>query len=51
MVEQICKYEEAAGVEIHFIARLYFPGLDRAIHGEAMHLFAEEVMPVLRKSS
>jgi len=51
VAEQICKYEEAAGVEIHFIARLYFPGLDRAIHGEAIHLFAQEVMPVLRKSS
>jgi alkanesulfonate monooxygenase SsuD/methylene tetrahydromethanopterin reductase-like flavin-dependent oxidoreductase (luciferase family) len=48
VAEQIRAYEEAAGGDLHFVARLYFPGMDPATQREVIHLFAEEVAPHLR---
>lgn len=48
VVEQLHAYERAAGVELHFIARLYWPGLDRALQRDALAFFAHDVIPHLR---
>src|SRR5262245_54319363 len=48
VAEQIRAFEEAAMSEIHFIARLYYPGIDPAMQREVMHLFGDEVAPLLR---
>jgi alkanesulfonate monooxygenase SsuD/methylene tetrahydromethanopterin reductase-like flavin-dependent oxidoreductase (luciferase family) len=45
VVEQLREYERRAGVEIHFIARLYWPGLDLSTQREALELFARDVIP------
>jgi alkanesulfonate monooxygenase SsuD/methylene tetrahydromethanopterin reductase-like flavin-dependent oxidoreductase (luciferase family) len=39
---------EAAGGDVHFIARLYFPGMPIEVQREAMRVFAEDVAPLLR---
>ncbi len=36
------------GAPLHYIARLYWPGMDPAVRDEAMRIFAEEVRPLLR---
>jgi len=33
---------------LHFIADLYWPGMDPQLQREAMRIFAEEVAPLLR---
>ena len=48
VVTQLRKYQEAAGVEFHYIARLYWPGMNRDLQCEAMQVFATEVIPQLR---
>jgi alkanesulfonate monooxygenase SsuD/methylene tetrahydromethanopterin reductase-like flavin-dependent oxidoreductase (luciferase family) len=48
VVEQLRAYERAAGVELHFIARLYWPGLAPEQQREALELYAREVIPALR---
>ena len=48
VAEQIAEIREAAGGELHYIARLYWPGIDPAVQREAMAIFAEEVVPKLR---
>ena len=48
MAEQIAAFEEAAGTDIHFIARLYWPGLDRSVQSEAIRIFGERVIPAVR---
>ena len=35
------------GAPLHYIARLYLPGMDTAVRDEAMRIFAEEVSPLL----
>lgn len=45
---RISALADAAGGDLHFIARLYWPGMDPAIQREAMAVFAEEVIPELR---
>jgi alkanesulfonate monooxygenase SsuD/methylene tetrahydromethanopterin reductase-like flavin-dependent oxidoreductase (luciferase family) len=45
---RIRAYEEAAGTELHFIADLYWPGMEPSLQREAMRIFAEEVAPLLR---
>jgi probable F420-dependent oxidoreductase len=48
VAEQIAAYREAAAGEIHFVARLYWPGMDPAVQREALEIFAAEVIPALR---
>ncbi len=48
VAEQARAFEEAAGGDVHFIARLYFPGMDPGMQREVIQLFAEEVAPLLR---
>jgi alkanesulfonate monooxygenase SsuD/methylene tetrahydromethanopterin reductase-like flavin-dependent oxidoreductase (luciferase family) len=48
VVEQIAQLRDAAGGDLHYIARLYWPGMDPAVQREAMTVFAEEVIPKLR---
>ena len=38
----------AVGGDIHYIARLYFPGMAPEVQRETMRIFAEEVIPALR---
>ena len=48
VAEQIALIRDAAGGDLHYIARLYWPGIDPAVQREAMAIFAEEVIPKLR---
>jgi alkanesulfonate monooxygenase SsuD/methylene tetrahydromethanopterin reductase-like flavin-dependent oxidoreductase (luciferase family) len=48
VAERIGALREAAGGDLHYIARLYWPGMDPAVQREAMAVFAEEVIPKLR---
>lgn len=48
VVKQIAALRDAAGGDLHYIARLYWPGMDPAVQHEAMAVFAEEVIPRLR---
>lgn len=47
---QIRALAGTAGGDLHFIARLYFPGLPFDVQREAMRIFAEEVAPLVRTS-
>lgn len=48
VAEQIDAYREAAGDDLHFIADLYWPGMDPLLQREAMRIFAEQVAPLVR---
>jgi alkanesulfonate monooxygenase SsuD/methylene tetrahydromethanopterin reductase-like flavin-dependent oxidoreductase (luciferase family) len=48
VAEQIAALKDAVGAPLHYIARLYFPGMDGAVRNEAMRIFAEEVGPLLQ---
>ncbi|MGZ8619562.1 MAG: LLM class flavin-dependent oxidoreductase [Actinomycetota bacterium] len=48
VAERIRELADAAGGSLHFIARLYFPGLAPDVQREAMRVFAKEVAPALR---
>jgi alkanesulfonate monooxygenase SsuD/methylene tetrahydromethanopterin reductase-like flavin-dependent oxidoreductase (luciferase family) len=48
VAEQIAGFRDAVGGDLHFIARLYWPGMDPAVQHEAMAVFAQEVIPKLR---
>jgi alkanesulfonate monooxygenase SsuD/methylene tetrahydromethanopterin reductase-like flavin-dependent oxidoreductase (luciferase family) len=48
VVEQIRGLADAAGGDLHYIARLYFPGMSFDVQREALRIFAEEVSPQLR---
>lgn len=48
VAEQIDAYRRAAGGDLHFIARLYFPGLPWPVQQRALRLFAEQVVPRAR---
>lgn len=45
---QIDEYRRAAGGDLHYIARLYFPGLPWEVQQRALRLFAEQVVPQAR---
>ncbi len=49
VVARIAEYADAAGPGFHFVARLYYPGMDPAMMRESTRLFAEKVMPALRR--
>ena len=48
VAERIRGFEEASGGGLHFVARLYYPGMDPALQREVLQLFAEEVAPLVR---
>ena len=45
---QLRQYQEVAAVEFHYIARLYWPGMNPDLQRQAMQIFAAEVIPQLR---
>jgi alkanesulfonate monooxygenase SsuD/methylene tetrahydromethanopterin reductase-like flavin-dependent oxidoreductase (luciferase family) len=45
---RIRAFAEAAGGDLHYIARLYFPGMAPDVQREALRIFGEEVAPRLR---
>jgi alkanesulfonate monooxygenase SsuD/methylene tetrahydromethanopterin reductase-like flavin-dependent oxidoreductase (luciferase family) len=45
---QIDAYRRAAGGDLHYIARLYFPGLPWDVQQRTLRLFAEQVIPRAR---
>jgi alkanesulfonate monooxygenase SsuD/methylene tetrahydromethanopterin reductase-like flavin-dependent oxidoreductase (luciferase family) len=47
VIEQLAALDAAAGGDLHYIARLYLPGIDPALLDEAMAIFAAEVVPKL----
>jgi probable F420-dependent oxidoreductase len=48
VAERIASYNEAAGGNLHYIARLYFPGMGPRLQDEALDVFASAVIPKLR---
>jgi alkanesulfonate monooxygenase SsuD/methylene tetrahydromethanopterin reductase-like flavin-dependent oxidoreductase (luciferase family) len=48
VAERIRSLADAAGGDLHYIARLYFPGMAPDVQREAMRVFAREVVPRLR---
>jgi probable F420-dependent oxidoreductase len=48
VAEGIDAFRQAAGDDLHFIARLYWPGMDPDVQREAMRCFAQDVVPLLR---
>lgn len=48
VASQIDAYRRAAGGDLHYIARLYFPGLPWEVQQRTMRLFAEQVVPRAR---
>jgi probable F420-dependent oxidoreductase len=46
----ILRLARVAGGDLHFIARLYWPGMAPDRQREAMRLFAEEVVPAVRSA-
>jgi alkanesulfonate monooxygenase SsuD/methylene tetrahydromethanopterin reductase-like flavin-dependent oxidoreductase (luciferase family) len=48
VADRIRAFERAAESELHFVADLYWPGMDPATQREAMRVFAEDVAPLLR---
>lgn len=45
---EIARFDEAAGGGLHYVARLYWPGMDPGVQREALRVFAERVVPLLR---
>ena len=48
VAERIREYEAAADGRLHYIARMYVPGIDSGLQREIMDVFAQDVMPLLR---
>ena len=48
IVEQLHALQQMTPGELHYIARLYWPGMDPGMQREAMEIFAEDVIPKLR---
>jgi alkanesulfonate monooxygenase SsuD/methylene tetrahydromethanopterin reductase-like flavin-dependent oxidoreductase (luciferase family) len=48
VADRIRAYADAAGDDLHFIADLYWPGMDPSLQRESMRIFAEEVAPLVR---
>ncbi len=45
---RIGEYADAAGDRFHFVARMYYPGMDPDMMAESTRLFARKVLPALR---
>jgi alkanesulfonate monooxygenase SsuD/methylene tetrahydromethanopterin reductase-like flavin-dependent oxidoreductase (luciferase family) len=48
VAERIAEFQGAIGGDLHYIARLYWPGMESSVQREALAIFAEEVIPRLR---
>jgi alkanesulfonate monooxygenase SsuD/methylene tetrahydromethanopterin reductase-like flavin-dependent oxidoreductase (luciferase family) len=48
VAEQMLAYEQAAGGALSYTAEFCWPGLDRGVLAEAMTVFAERVLPLVR---
>lgn len=48
VAQQIDAYRRAAGGDLHYIGRLYFPGLPWEVQERTLRLFAEQVIPRAR---
>jgi alkanesulfonate monooxygenase SsuD/methylene tetrahydromethanopterin reductase-like flavin-dependent oxidoreductase (luciferase family) len=48
VAERINEYRVAAGGDLDFVARLYFPGLSWDLQQRALRIFAEQVAPLVR---
>jgi alkanesulfonate monooxygenase SsuD/methylene tetrahydromethanopterin reductase-like flavin-dependent oxidoreductase (luciferase family) len=48
VAEVLISFHDRAGVDLHYIARSYWPGLDPSFQRESMAVFAEEVIPLVR---
>jgi len=48
VVARIAALADLAGPRFHFIARLYYPGMDLEVMRESTRLFAERVVPAFR---
>lgn len=48
VARQINFYRQAAGGDLHFIARLYFPGLPWEVQRRTLRLFAKSTVPKVR---
>jgi alkanesulfonate monooxygenase SsuD/methylene tetrahydromethanopterin reductase-like flavin-dependent oxidoreductase (luciferase family) len=48
VADEIRAFAEAAGGDVHFIARLYWPGMDPSAQREAVEVFGRRVVPLLR---
>jgi alkanesulfonate monooxygenase SsuD/methylene tetrahydromethanopterin reductase-like flavin-dependent oxidoreductase (luciferase family) len=48
VAERIRAYASVVPGELHYVARLYWPGLDPAVQREALAVFAEQVIPQVR---
>jgi hypothetical protein len=48
VAERISAFREAAGRDVHYIARLYWPGMDPALQREIVTIFGQEVIPRFR---
>jgi alkanesulfonate monooxygenase SsuD/methylene tetrahydromethanopterin reductase-like flavin-dependent oxidoreductase (luciferase family) len=48
IAERLADYREAAGGQLHFVARNYLPGLSPAARLELLQRFVGEVAPLLR---
>lgn len=46
VAERIAAYRDAAGGDVHYIARLYWPGMDPEVQRRSTTLFAEGVVPL-----
>ena len=49
VAERINEYRQAAGGDLDFVARLYFPGLSWDLQQRALRIFAEQVAPLARE--
>lgn len=49
VAQQMLTYQEAAGGSITYTAEFCWPGLDRGVLTEAMELFTERVLPLVRE--
>jgi alkanesulfonate monooxygenase SsuD/methylene tetrahydromethanopterin reductase-like flavin-dependent oxidoreductase (luciferase family) len=47
---RIVELAQAAGGRLHFVARLYYPGMDAGTMRGAARLFAERVIPAVRSA-
>jgi alkanesulfonate monooxygenase SsuD/methylene tetrahydromethanopterin reductase-like flavin-dependent oxidoreductase (luciferase family) len=48
VADQIRSFADAAGGDLHFIARLYWPGLEPDRQRALVRRFGEDVLPLLR---
>jgi alkanesulfonate monooxygenase SsuD/methylene tetrahydromethanopterin reductase-like flavin-dependent oxidoreductase (luciferase family) len=50
VVDRIRGFARIAGGDLHYIARMYWPGIHPGRQRELMGVFAESVIPALRES-